>query len=240
MNDSENTKTVGIHPSNSRVNINITIFICIIYIGYILKNIYEYFNYFNKERFFLIFSSIKKEEKVLNIFSNNCNIISIIAFFLLVTLTILLFIYIIKDSYNLNNLNKNLITIGFPIILGLYFLNTILFTMNYSNIEKIKNINYFKNELFKNKAVITKKIYQLTPREFPKKLFNPKPNPLYILNPFNLTLLISMIYMIYWDNWDSPSWEKWSIYISSVIIFNLLLGLIYFFNTRTKKDKIFP
>ena len=95
----------------------------------------------------------------------------------------------------------------------------------------------------------------MTPREFQKKLqlesrgsqkkgiktklFNPKPNPLYILNPFNLTLLISIIYMIYWDNWGSPSWEKWSIYISSVIIFNLLLGLIYFFQTRTKKDKIF-
>ena len=116
--------------------------------------------------------------------------------------------------------------------------------------------NQFQNELFKNKAAVSKKLYQLTPREFQKKarefqkkgiktklLFNPKPNPLYILNPFNLTLLISMIYMIYWDNWGSPSWEKWSIYISSVIVFNLLLGLIYFFQTRTfqtrtKKDQI--
>ena len=47
MNDSENTKTVGIHPVNDKVNTNITIFICIIFIGYIFKNIYEYCNYFN-------------------------------------------------------------------------------------------------------------------------------------------------------------------------------------------------
>ena len=230
MNDSENTKTVGIHPVNDKVNTNITILICFIFIGYILKNIYEYSTYFNKNRFLLIFDS-NIREKALNIFSNICSLISLVAFFLLFTLTLLLFLYIIKDSYNINNLNKNLIIIGFPIILGLYFLNTILFTMNYSNIEKITKSNIglgpFKNEVFKNKAVISRKIYQLTP------------NPLYILNPFNLTLLISIIYMIYWDNWGSPSWEKWSIYISSVIIFNLLLGLIYFFQTRTKKDKIF-
>lgn len=230
MSNSENTKIVGIHPTNDKVNTNITIFICIIYIGYILKNIYEYSTYFNKNRFLLIFDSDIRE-KALNIFSNICSLVSLVAFFLLFTLTLLLFLYIIKDSYNLNNLNKNLIIIGFPIILGIYFLNTILFTMNYSNIEKITKSNIghgpFKNEVFKNKAVISRKIYQLTP------------NPLYILNPFNLTLLISIIYMIYWDNWGSPSWEKWSIYISSVIVFNLLLGLIYFFQTRTKKDKIF-
>lgn len=260
MSDSENTKTVGIHPANSKLNINITIFICTIFTGYILKNIYEYFIYFNKNRFsFFTHKNFNIREKSFNKFSNICSLVSLVAFFLLFVLTLLLFLYIIKDSYNLNNLNKNLITIGFPIILGLYFLNTILFTMNYSNIEKITNSNKkhkhvpFNNEdlkkidkeVFKNKAVISRKLYQLTPREFQKKgiktklLFNPKPNPLYILNPFNLTLLISMIYMIYWDNWDSPSWEKWSIYISSVIVFNLLLGLIYFFQTRTKKDKIF-
>ena len=82
MSDSENTKTVGIHPSNSRVNRNITIFICIIFIGYILKNIYEYFIYFNKNRF--SFFSIRKDdirEKSFNKFSNICSLVSIVAFF---------------------------------------------------------------------------------------------------------------------------------------------------------------
>ena len=224
MSDSENTKTVSIHPTNSEVNKNITIFIYTIFTGYILKNIYEYYTYFSKkvDNFFLggkTKDGLSIMDKQLYKFSNFCNIISTIAFFLLFSLILLLFIYILKDSYNLNNLNKNLITTGFPIILGFYFLNTILFTMDFSNFQKKKKLNKFE-QTTKKKYIITGRLYQL------------KTNLLYVLNPFNLTLLISIIYMIYWNNWDYPSWKKWSVYISSVIIFNVVLGLIYFFKTR--------
>ena len=235
MSDSENNKITGIHPGNDRINNILTIIICTIFTGYILKNIYEYITYFNKKTFAVYAPGYADSRKYFENFSKICYTTSSTAFLLLFTLILLLFLYIIKDSYYLNELNKDLITIGFPIILGIYFLNTILFTMNKTKDQLSSSGNNF----YGFTSFLTKNFFEVPKKE---KLFIPKPNLLYVMNPLNLTILISIIYMIYWDNWDYPSWKKWSIYISSVIIFNVLLASIYFFRTReteTEKNKQF-
>lgn len=143
-----------------------------------------------------------------------------IAFMIILSLFIILSLYIIKDNYEINELNKKLILIGIPIILGYYlfipiFKNLYIGSLLKNKQNKQNNFNCNLGQAsFKFKFSIDIGIYNI------------------FTNFFNLTLLISIFYSIYWNNWDISSLKKWLICIGSILGFNLVvfsisLALIY-------------
>lgn len=125
-----------------------------------------------------------------------------IAFMIILSLFIILLLYIIKDNYEINELNKNLILIGIPIILGYYLFIPIFKNLYIGSLLKNK-----QNSNACSKFNFSKDIGKYS-------IFT---------NFFNLTLLISIFYSIYWNNWDITSWKKWLICIGSILGFNLLV-----------------